>query len=153
MAMMVLGTAHAVAFTWRGEKQDVTLQAVKKTPPERRLLNEEVSPSTFDPHTILIRHATDSFSTAIIAEISVLTAWSSCHTHTCNVDTQPVSLPVLYVRDDFVRLLAHRPHVQLGLVAVTFADVLVQAAPGSVRQALRDVHACPLPRAASGRRL
>lgn len=56
-----------------------------------------------------------------------------------------VSLPVLYICYDFVRLPTHCSHVQLGLVAVTFTDVLVQAAPGTVREAARDKHACPLP--------
>lgn len=47
------------------------------------------------------------------------------------VSTQ-VTLPILYICNDFVGLLTHCFHVKLGLVAVTFTDMLVQTAPGSM---------------------
>ena len=64
-----------------------------------------------------------------------------------------VALPVLHISDDFVGLLTHFPHVQLGLVAVAFMDMVVQAAPAAVTEALRDEQACPPPRSLSTHRL
>lgn len=56
-----------------------------------------------------------------------------------------VALPVLHISDDFVGLLTHRSHVQLGLVAVAFTDMLVQTAADSVPEATRDNTAGPPP--------
>lgn len=64
-----------------------------------------------------------------------------------DIVTSQFTLPILYIFYDFVRLLAHCPHVQLGLITVTFTDMLVQTAPGTVGKALRNEYVCPLPRA------
>lgn len=56
-----------------------------------------------------------------------------------------VTLPALHICYDFVSLLTHSSHVQLGLVAVTFAGMFVQTASGTMGTAVRGEQACPLP--------
>lgn len=66
--------------------------------------------------------------------------------HVPHVFRPQVTLPALHVADDFVGLLAHGSHVQLGFVAESGSDVFVQTAPGSVGEPGRDGPAGPLSR-------
>lgn len=65
--------------------------------------------------------------------------------HFPDIVPSQVTLPALHICYDFVSLLTHTSHVQLGLVAVTFTDMFVQTASGTVRTAVRGEQACPLP--------
>lgn len=54
-----------------------------------------------------------------------------------DIVSSQVSFPALHITDDFVSLLAHCCHVQLGFVAITLTDMVVQTTPGSMRKTLR----------------
>lgn len=64
--------------------------------------------------------------------------------HFPDIIPSQVPLPALHICYDFISLLTHGCHIQIGLVAVTFTDMFVQTASGAMRTAMRDEQAWAL---------
>lgn len=84
--------------------------------------------------------------------------WSCCLWLTCtyyfpDILSLQLALPALHISYDFVGLLTHGSHIQLGLVTVSCTNMLVQAAPDSVTETVRDEHTGSLSWTLSSRRL